>query len=49
MDHIGIDVLAPRVRRPREAEHVPEGHRHLEPRQVAGGLRVGRDGIRGVG
>jgi hypothetical protein len=34
--------LAPRVRGPRDAEHVLEGHRHLEPGQVAGGLGAER-------
>lgn len=35
--------LAPRFGCPRKAEHVPEGHLHPEPGQVAGGLGVGRE------
>lgn len=35
--------LAPCLGCPRDAEHVPEGDRNLEPGQVAGGLGAGRE------
>src|SRR5215813_3353469 len=38
-----LSDLAPRVKCPREAEHVPQGHRYLDPGLVAGGLRAGRE------
>lgn len=38
-----LPYLAPRLRRPRKAEHAPEGHLHLEPGQVAGGLGAERE------
>src|SRR5712691_4659298 len=40
--------LAPCFGRPRQGTQIPERHRDLEPRQVAGGLRAGCETIRGL-